>query len=232
MKVLLGLFLLPFCFAQSKVFADLLVAIRPDHVHQLPPGAIAFIVGFGLWAVMFLALPRPVRTYVLGHELTHALWALGMGGRVGKLKVSSRGGSVMLSKTNILITLAPYFFPLYTVAVILLHGILSLFIDPSVYEVFWLALVGLTWSFHVTFTISMLSRRQTDIQPYGRLLGYSFIYLLNLAGACLWMVAVGAPTVDDWVHGTVVETHRAWEWIWRGGVAGWGAVSGWIGGAR
>ena len=56
--------------------------------------------------------------YVFGHELTHALWTWLFGGQVKKMKVSSSGGHVIISKTNFLIALAPYFFPLYAVIVV------------------------------------------------------------------------------------------------------------------
>ena len=44
------------------------------------------------------------------------------GGEVKQMKVSSKGGHVLISKTNFLIALAPYFFPLY--AFIVIGGVL------------------------------------------------------------------------------------------------------------
>src|SRR5436190_23144549 len=71
--------------------------------------------GYACVLLVYAFLPKPMRTYVLGHELTHALWALMMGARVSGLKVRKTGGQVKTSKTNWLITLAPYFFPFYAV---------------------------------------------------------------------------------------------------------------------
>ena len=51
-------------------------------------------------------------------ELTHALWTWLMGGKVNRFKVTSKGGHVIVSKTNFLIALAPYFFPVYAVLVV------------------------------------------------------------------------------------------------------------------
>jgi hypothetical protein len=68
--------------------------------------------------VIFLLLPKPMWIYVFGHELTHALWTWLFGGQVKKMKVSSAGGHVVVSKTNFVIALAPYFFPLYAALVI------------------------------------------------------------------------------------------------------------------
>ena len=120
-----------------------------------------------------------------------------MGARVSRFRVGARGGSVTLSKSNFLITLAPYFFPLYTILVVAAYGALSLFYDLKAYEPLWLGLVGLTWSFHLTFTISTLRQHQPDIRIHGRLFSYAFIYLFNLLGIALWLVAVTESTFAD-----------------------------------
>ena len=120
-----------------------------------------------------------------------------MGARISKIKVSKKGGSVHLSKTNFLITLAPYFFPLYTVLVIVGYYVLTAFYDLSTYTPFWLSLIGFTWGFHLTFTITTLMLHQSDIQESGRVFSYAVIVLFNLLGLCLWIVAVGTPTLQD-----------------------------------
>ena len=103
--------------------------LRPATYSSLPVSAWAFGIGFFLWVALYFLLPRPIRTYVLAHELTHALWAWLTGSHVSRMKLSKNGGSVVVSKNNILITLAPYFFPLYTMMVIAGYAILSLFFD-------------------------------------------------------------------------------------------------------
>ena len=117
MKALLGLILLPFCLAVSRTLYALIQAIHPSSVAAVSLSAWWLLGGFIFWVVLFFALPRPFRSYVLAHELTHALWGWVMGARVSRIRVSKNSGSVSLSKTNFLITLAPYFFPLYTVCV-------------------------------------------------------------------------------------------------------------------
>jgi hypothetical protein len=123
-----------------------------------------------------------------------------MGAKVGKMKVSKNGGHVMLSKSNFIISLAPYFFPLYTGLVIALWYGIGCFIDVSRYAPWGLAAVGLTWGFHVTFTIYMLSQQQPDIQENGRLFSYVIIYLANLFFVALWIIVIGAPTWRDAVE--------------------------------
>ena len=50
------------------------------------------------------------------------MWGLLFGARPSDVRVSASGGSVRLSKSNLLITLAPYFFPFYTFVVIVVAG--------------------------------------------------------------------------------------------------------------
>ena len=193
MKTLVGILLLPVCVAVTRTLYALLWHLQGDGA-GISSSTLGLLLGIALWTFLYLVLPRPVRTYVLAHELTHALWGYLMGAGVSQLRVSEKGGSVMVSKSNFLITLAPYFFPFYTVCVIALHGVLWLFMDMQNYGPLWMGLVGLTWGFHVTFTVTMLDGHQPDVAAYGRVLSYTVIYLMNVLGVCLWVVATSSPT--------------------------------------
>ena len=202
LRFFLGIFLVPFCVAATLAVTDLARAVQPDSRAAVPPSAWAMVGGFLLWLFLYYTVPRPVRSYVLAHELTHALWGALMGARVSQIKVSEERGSVTLSKSNFLITLAPYFFPLYTVLVILVYLVLSAFVDVEPYAMVWLALVGFTWGFHVTFTASTLLQRQSDIREYGHAFSYALIYLLNVVGVGLWIVMVSPATLEHMVSAT------------------------------
>jgi hypothetical protein len=195
-RFLIGLLLLPVCVAASMALYGLLRAIQPGSV---PPDTWWLVGGFIFWLVLYFVLPRPVRTYVLAHELTHALWGWMMGARVSNLHVAEDKGSVTLSKTNFLITLAPYFFPLYTVLTIVLFGVLGLFYAVEQYHLWWMGMIGFTWGFHFTFTISTLMQHQSDIRACGHLFSYTFIYSLNTIGIGLWSVAVTPATLERYV---------------------------------
>lgn len=191
-KMLIGIGLLPLAYAVSvSVYFLYQTSIESNldsgwQVWALP-------IGFLAWVVVFFLLPRPFRTYVLGHELTHALWALLMGGRVGKMKIGKSGGHVELTKTNFIITLAPYFFPFYTVVVIAAYYLAGIWLDVEAYRIWWIGAVGLTWSFHITFTIQMLSEHQPDVEEHGRIFSYLTIYIMNLLVIGIWMIIVGSP---------------------------------------
>lgn len=205
LRFLAGAALLPLCVSVSLALLETLRSI-PSSGTLLSPETLWLLTGYLLWLGMWFFLPQPVRTYVVAHELTHALWGMLFGARVRNLKVSSKGGSVSLSKSNLLITLAPYFFPLYTVIVILLLLLTRCFFDPVPLPLAWLFLVGLTWGFHVTFTVQSLMTAQPDIQAYGRLFSYVVIYLFNLVGVGLWVVCTTPATFGTFAAALVAHT--------------------------
>ena len=197
-KFLTGLLLLPLCLALSMTLwrAIVILAQSPTRLPLLH--AFAGVSGIVLWAVIWIFLPPMTRTYVLGHELTHALWTILFGGKASGLKVGERGGSVRVSKNNAWITLSPYFFPLYTFIVALVW-LLSAWLVPAVKPyapifVFW---IGMTWSFHLTFTLRFLAYNQPDVREHGRLFSYALIYALNVLSIGAALVAVGSWTFPE-----------------------------------
>lgn len=198
-RFLLGIMLVPVCVAATYTVVLLVQSIQPGSERMIPASTIALGGGFLVWLFLYFTMPRPVRTYVLAHELTHALWAFLTNVRVLGMKVSKERGSVTLASNNFLITLAPYFFPFYTVLVVIGYYITSVFVEVESYYQFWLALVGFTWGFHFTFTIGTLMQRQTDIQEYGHLFSYAVIYSMNAFGICLWIVLVSSATLEEMV---------------------------------
>ncbi len=207
-KFLIGLLLLPLCTALSMTFwrAVVILAQSPARLPMLH--AFSCVSGIVIWAIIWLFLPPLTRTYVLGHELTHALWTVAFGGKASGLKVSDRGGSVRVSKNNAWITLAPYFFPLYTFVVALLW-LLSVWLFPPVkpYVPIFLFWIGLTWSFHVTFTLRFLAFNQPDIREHGRLFSYALIYALNLLSIGAALIAVSSWSFPE-AAGNLIDNFR------------------------
>jgi hypothetical protein len=201
LRILLGIGLLPVAWAVTQTVYRLTDPVRPEALCAVAPEHWALAAGLAFWFFLYATVPRPMRSYVLAHELTHALWGWMMGSRVSRLKIGRESGSVTLSKSNIWITLAPYFFPFYTMCLIVLYGVLSLFVDQRPYTAFWLGAIGFTWGFHATFTVRTLLQRQSDVLAYGRLLSYTLIYTLNLLGIGLWIIAVTPATLEDLAHG-------------------------------
>jgi hypothetical protein len=213
-KFCVAVLLWPACVAMT---ATVLEVARALAAGPLPlwrgPGA-AFFAGYGLWLVVFAVLPRPVRMYVLGHELTHALWALLMGARVSGLRVRESGGQVRTSKSNWVIALAPYFFPFYAMLFIAVffavHAVAGL--ERHMNALFFL--IGLGWSFHVTFSLLMLLHTdQPDVRSQGRLFSLVVIYCMNLLMIALTIAALSRSVSLAFVFGTLAGD-LAWAYGW------------------
>ena len=88
-------------------------------------------------------------------------------------------------------------------------------VDVEPYRLWGLAAVGLTWAFHVTFTISMLSQHQPDIQEHGRLFSYVVIYSANVLLIGLWMVMMGSPKITHFGNLLGPEMITAYSAVWN-----------------
>jgi hypothetical protein len=196
LRLLIGIGMLPLCVAVTLGLIDLLNSLPPTPAF-IAPETLALLGGYFIWLGLYLCVMRPMHAYVWAHELTHALWGLLFLAKIHAIRVKPTGGAVSLSKSNTLIALAPYFFPFYTMVVLLLRWIISIWIPMDPYELAWLFLVGFTWGFHFTFTVQTLLIRQPDIVDNGRVFSLTLIYLLNLAGIGLWVVCTTPATCAE-----------------------------------
>jgi hypothetical protein len=175
-KTIVAVLLLPLCLGATKaLYLVLQAAGRADTVW------VPMLAGAACWVAIFILLPKPMWIYVVGHEMTHAVWTWIFGGRVKRFKAGSDGGHVMVTKSNFLITLAPYFFPLYVVAVVLIFIAGHVIWSWTRYLVWFHLLVGAAYAFHVTLTGHVLRTRQSDITQQGYLFSAVIIWLGNVA---------------------------------------------------
>jgi len=171
--ILLGASLIPFCigFLWELAATATTVTYRP-----LVP--YWFVGGFLLYIVIHALFRRPILSYVVGHELTHVLFAVLFGGSVKAFHASERGGKVHLTKSNALITLAPYFFPLYTFAALVAYWLARAAGAPLL-EPWFVLLAGAAFSFHIVLTVIFLRTGQDDIREHGAFFSYPLIVLFN-----------------------------------------------------
>lgn len=172
-----------------NVLASLVLARHLIHFTLVTPIQLAFVTGAGVYFVMHLLLWKPIFIHVMGHELTHAFWAVILGGKIKSLLVSREGGQVTLSKTNFFIALAPYFFPLYTFLLIPVY-----FIAAHKFHPFLSFFIGFTLAFHFALTLHSLRDQQNDIVQVGVFFSLSFVYLMNVLVLVI-VLSVIAPEV-------------------------------------
>lgn len=202
LNTFIGLFLLPLAGVWTKTFFAIFSRETLHHHFWATEECWFFALGALLWLITFFGLPRPVLLYVFGHELTHAVWVWLMGGRVSEFKVRLSGGHILTNKSNVLIALAPYFYPIYSVLVIVLYALGWLFWDMAPYTRWLFLALGVTWSFHISFTLWMIPKGQSDLSHHGTFFSLVVIYLANL-GLLTGLLLLTAPQAS--LHGFARE---------------------------
>jgi hypothetical protein len=188
-KFVVGLFLLPLALVLSQTFFTVFARTTIHDEFWRTAEFWFFSLGLVIWLVAFLGLPRPLWIYVFGHELTHAIWVLLQGGRVSEFRITRSGGHILSDRINTWIALAPYFFPIYSLLVIAIYGAAGLFWDVTPLRPVLYMLVGATWGFHISFTLWMIPKGQTDLTYGGTFFSVVVIYILNLIVLAIFLIA-------------------------------------------
>jgi hypothetical protein len=180
---------------------------------------LMFALGAAVWTGWFclsMAIwkqPRPIRMYVFGHEMMHMLMARLSKGVVKDYHISRDGGYIVTNKYNFLIALAPYLWPFYSVPVLAAWSVSFLWRDVPYVREALLWLLGLTWMFHLTFTVWVLPRGQSDLHGPGRIFSLVVIYLANvvLLGTMLVLLAPGI-TWREYGANIWISTKAFYQW--------------------
>jgi hypothetical protein len=226
LRWLIALLLLPMCWVTTWTFLSRFSHATVERGFWQTPefwyfalGALSMVGWFwsGLLKSFFLYL------YVLGHELTHAVFVLCFRGKVTDIHVSTEGGYITTNKTNLLIALSPYFVPFWSVVCAVLYAVLRLAADPGpAWDLAFYASMGVTWTFHMVWTLWMIPRDQPDLRQNGRVLSLVIIYLANvLVLVALFCTASENPLRDtrefamEWLRHAATWGDALWRNISR-----------------
>jgi hypothetical protein len=194
-----GLLLVPVLWITLWTFGQTVAAATVRGEFWSSPPVWWFHVGILLWTITFAGLRGPALSwlYVFAHEWTHVIFTILCGGRIlAWPEVTSRGGHVLASKTNHLISLSPYVFPFYSVLVAAAFFGLGAWVDlGTAGEWIFYAALGFTWGFHVIFTACMLWEAQSDLARNGRFFSLVWIVLVNVLVLAA-LVLLAAPGIE------------------------------------
>lgn len=181
----------------------------------------SFWLGLLIYPVFQRFVVRPNGIYIFEHEMTHALFAVFTGSRVKKISLKKDNGSVVVDKTNSLITLAPYFFPLYAASVFALWKIVARIWpqvmpwEPAAHFAFALAL-----SFHFFMTTNAIFHGQSDIRADGVFFSMAVIFFLYVCvSAFLLKFFFGSSAELQNLGGFFLKIWNLsaffYAWLWR-----------------
>jgi hypothetical protein len=201
-KILLGIILIPFCIGFTWQFGATVFGIT--YKREVP---YYFLAGGLTYLTAHILFKKPILTYVVGHELTHAFFTMLFGGKVKSFHASDRGGRVTITKSNFIITLAPYFFPLYTFAALIMYW-LAVIADVRMATGWLIFASGTTYSFHLILTLFFLQTDQNDIKEHGAIFSYPLIYLFNILFAALLICLLLAENMSypKFLYGGILKS--------------------------
>lgn len=185
-------------------------------IYSLDSNQQFFILGAVVYLIIHTILFKPNVVYIFGHELTHALAAFISFGKVKSFKVSKKGGEVKTTKSNLFISLAPYFFPTYTIIVILLWITAKQFWDIRDFISLFLFAVGLTLTFHFVMTVEFLKTKQPDLIKSGYLFSIALIYFINISMAALILNFVFTDfSFKAYINNAYIAGKDMYAWLFR-----------------
>ena len=186
LRTIIAILLLPLLVVCIYNFVKTILTFAGTTNLTMVPFWLGIIIYFIFQAVFF----KPMRTYVFGHELTHALTGLLSGAKIKKFKVSKNSGSVSLTKDNIFITLSPYFIPIYSLFIIIVYLFLAWFIDVKPFYSYYLFLSGIAIAFHLALTFYAISIGQSDMKVYGVFFSLVVVCLINIVMLSIVLVLI------------------------------------------
>jgi hypothetical protein len=130
------------------------------------------------------------------------------------------GGYITTNKSNLVIALSPYFVPFWSVVLAVIYGLARVFADPNpAWDLAFYAAMGLTWTFHMVWTLWMIPRDQPDLRENGTFLSLVVIYLANLLVLVALMCAAepsplhsGREFALEWIRHAATWSDAAWRW--------------------
>lgn len=174
-KIAAGILLLPFAVSVSMA-----ASYQIKSAAGFSREGIYFLYGVGAYFLFHIFIWKPSWVYVLGHELAHVLAVWICGGRVKSFRIHRRGGEVYTTKDNVFISLAPYYFPTYTIVVSVIYFAGVLFMNFSFPRLVLFALLGITLAFHLVMTSEFIRIKQPDILKTGYIFSLITIYIVNI----------------------------------------------------
>ncbi len=209
---LAGLALLPVVVGLGRALVRLVAGLGPVTGDQA-----WFLYGLAGYVMLQAVGFKPMRTYVLGHELTHAVATLAFGGRVRRMRVGEASGHVDVTKTNLVVTLAPYVVPLYAVLAILLYMAARPWTAWPYLHGTFLAVLGAALGFHLMLTWHSLTVRQPDLAVYGLVFSLIVIALGNLLVAALLLKLVfpAGVSLRMFFFDGARASGAGYLWIWE-----------------
>jgi uncharacterized membrane protein YhhN len=192
---------IPILFLDGILLYDLPAQVGSFHTKEegwiILAGSIVYLLAHAF-------LRKPERMYLWGHELSHLVVAKLFFRKVHSFHITSRdGGKVVIDRTNVMIDLAPYGFPLYSLGAAAAAVVLKN-LSPWVPDLY-LGMASFLFTMHVLFTAEGFFKGQPDVKRSGRIFSGAVVLLCLI----LWVPILMAPGAPSGWKGAAAA-YRGW----------------------
>lgn len=174
------------------------------------------LMGAAVWVVLGssrLFSSSLLYLYVLGHELTHALAVRCSMGTVYRFKADLDGGFIETDKSNLFISLSPYFLPLWAILWGLVWGTVYIFWPTITCQALLYAGLGFWWCFHLFWTAWIIPKDQPDLADNGTFFSLILVYFANLLLFLTLLRLFKAVSISRFLTDCLYNAERLWDAI-------------------
>ncbi len=157
-KFILGICLLPFVYSSSVAFLNEFSLVERPLQNYLWSGIAVFLI-------IYLFIWEPAIIYAKGQKLLELIFSF----------------------FKPLLRVAPYLLPIYTIVLFTVYIIISLVTKSAALLNYTVFLFGFTLALHLVFGAKSLRSKQGDFLKGNYIFGFSFVYILNLILASLFL---------------------------------------------
>lgn len=164
---------------------------------------VKFLIwGVGIFLLLNFYTTIPKRLYIFFHELSHAIAAVFFSAKIFEFKVTKEEGYIKSDKSNIVIRLSPYFLPLASYIILLIHFATLIYFrhyynyDGTYPLTFFL--VGFFFTTTCYYNIRLILQETSDINREQLILSFLLIFnFFFLTSSVLFFLLFSSETVID-----------------------------------
>lgn len=200
-----------FLLIAAGIFLQLVFLRTLSEIHWSRHDPRLFLWGFLGFFASILLIPRKEFLYVLVHEFSHALACLLCGGKIHSIFIAGDHGATKMDRSNTFILIFPYIFPFLALSLILFYSLAEWMGSTNKINDPYFVLMGVAVAHHLFYTVSALTKGQSDIREAGHEAGFGWVLIGNaLALAGISIVVFQNIEIQTYVD----QFHHVWRTFW------------------
>ena len=196
----------------AAAYASVLVSMMRGGLLDLPNVEVA-LIGFVSGALFWIVLRKKLGFFgVFQHEFTHLVMGLLMFQKPEAFFATASRGHVRVGGKNFFVDLAPYYFPTFSIILLLVFPLLK----ESAFPVYF-AVLGFMTGYHLVSQIIDFKFHQGDIRVSGKAFSVVFCLFASLLayGFIFAFVAGGYRGGWEFIKAGIPETGRVLSLGWN-----------------